>query len=96
MSEYSNQTVGSACSFAKLGNYNNANPNHGNGLMNQVPAQMNTLHTSGLYIVPSYSAPGYDTLTRGGPSCSGFLNIVDAYGAEAGTCSQQYMKRFCQ
>jgi hypothetical protein len=93
MSEYSNQTVGSACSFATLNTYN-----HGmkNGLMNQVPAPMNSLQTSGVYIVPNYTAPGYDTLTKGGSSCSGFLNITDAYGKNAQKCSQKYLKKICQ
>ena len=96
MSEYSNQTVGSACSFATLSTYNNSNPNMKNGMMNQVPAPMNTLQTAGVYIVPNYSAPGYDTLTKGGSSCSGFLNITDAYGKNAQQCSQKYLKKMCQ
>lgn len=91
-----NQTVGSACSFATLGNYNNSNPNNNNGMMNQVPAQMNTIKTSGVYIVPDYSAPGYDALTKGGSSCSGFLNILDAYGPNANKCSQKYLMKLCQ
>ena len=94
MSEYSNQTVGSACSFATLGSYNGAPQKKGG--MNPVPTQMNALQTSGVYIVPAYSAPGYDTLTRGGRTCSGFLNIEDAYGKDAIKCNQKYMKKVCQ
>ncbi len=96
MSEYSNQTVGSACSFATLNSYNNPNSHMKNGKMNQVAAPMNSLQTSGVYIVPNYSAPGYDTLTKGGSSCSGFLNITDAYGKNAQKCSQKYLKKICQ
>jgi hypothetical protein len=96
MSEYSNQTVGSACSFATLATYNNANTNNSSGMMNQVQAQRSQINTSGLYIVPDYAAPGYDTLTKGGSSCSGFLNITDAYGIDADKCSQKYLKKICQ
>ena len=92
MSEYSNQTVGSACSFATLNTYNSRKP----GNINPVMPDMNTLQTAGVYIVPNYSAPGYDTLTKGGSSCSGFLNITDAYGKNAQNCSQKYLKKICQ
>ena len=91
--EYSNATVGSACNYASLAHYNKSKA----GAMNVVPPQMNTLNTSGFYIVPAYDAPGYDTLTHGvGGTCSGFLNITDAYGKNADKCSTQYLKKICQ
>ena len=88
MSGYNNN---SACSFATLSNYNSRS----NGSMNKVGEQMNTVDTSGVYIVPNYGAPGYDTLASGTGGCSGYRNIVSAYGEGANKCSQEYLKKIC-
>ena len=94
-SEYSNVSLGGgACSYANLSNYNMTNPNMTNGMMNPVPANPSALQTAGLYLVPNYGAPSYDTFGSKG-SCSGFLNITDAYGKGANNCSTQYLKKIC-
>lgn len=58
-----------------------------------------TTTVAGYYVVPTYSAPGYDTLTHGAPDCcSGgpYFSIGKAYGYGAGNCSTQYMGAICQ
>ena len=88
MSEYNNNAVGSSgCTYASLSNYNNGS----RGMSPPVPAT----NTSGVYVVPVYDAPGYNTLMHGKnrPSCTGFFNIQDAYGNNT---SQEYVKKLCQ
>lgn len=90
MSEYNNSTVsGPSCSYANLSNYNNGSQ----GMSPPVPATTVT----GKYIVPTYSSPGYNTLSHNAaPSCSGYFNIQSAYGANAGGCSTKYVQKLCQ
>ena len=90
MNEYTNVAVGNGCAYRTLNNYNQM----GKGTSPPVPPTT----VIGKYIVPMYGAPGYNTLTHGlkGPSCSGFFNIVDAYGKGAENCSTQYATRLCQ
>jgi hypothetical protein len=91
MAEYNNSSVGSACNFATLGNYNS------NGQL-AVPVPHTTHGTSGAYVVPVFGAGlGYDALTHGNNvgSCSGFFNITKAYGAGAQNCNPQYQKSLC-
>ena len=86
-SEYSQPSSGySPCSYATLCAYNSG------GQMAPMPS--NARNVSGSYIVPSYSAPGYDTLSRSG-SCAGYYNINSAYGQNSGTCNQQYLSSLC-
>ena len=77
---------GSSCAYAPLGNYN------GEYSMG-VPAQGSV--SSGSYIVPSWGAIGYDSLTSTVPSCSGYYNITNAYGADAGSCQTTYRTSLC-
>ena len=51
--------------------------------------------SSGSYVVPTWGAMGYDALTMGGKSCSGYANIMDAYGANAGQCQTSYTTSKC-
>jgi len=54
---------------------------------------------SGYYVVPSYSAPGYDTLMHGPPDCNTgrpYFQIGKAYGYGAGNCCQKYVGALCQ
>lgn len=90
MSEYNNTTVGGfGCSYATLSNYNNGNQ----GVRPAMPASS----VSGHYIVPSYSAPGYDTLSHGSaPSCSGYFSVQNAYGGKDGSCGTNYVQNLCQ
>ena len=92
MSEYNNSTVqGGACSYATLSHYNNRS----SGSMSSPAVPRTTV--SGMYIVPSYGAPGYSALTHGAaPSCSGFFNITSAYGKNASNCNTQYVQKLCQ
>lgn len=88
MSEYNNNAVGGpACSYATLSHYNNG------GLGPRVPPTT----VVGKYIVPQYSAPGYNTLMHGDvPTCSGYFNIQGAYGQDAANCSTKYVQKLCQ
>jgi len=76
---------GSFCSYATLSTYNNAN-----GM--QVPRPVGT--ATG-YIVPSYGAPGYNTLVHSQDS-AGYPNIGSAYRNNNGSCNQQYVRKLCQ
>lgn len=54
---------------------------------------------AGYYVVPNYSAPGYDTLTHGAPTCGGggpYFSIGKAYGYGAANCNTQYVGSICQ
>lgn len=84
--ESANSVNGPACAYAQLGRYNSPS-----GIA--VPRSVVT----GKYIVPDFSAPGYDTLTgRGNPSCTGYFNIQRAYGSADGACDQRYITSLCQ
>ena len=87
-SEYTGQNIQS-CAYAKLATYNK-----GGGLG---PKMVSATATSGQYIVPAYSASGYNTLTSKVPSCSGYRDISNAYGSgSGGACNQKYVTRLCQ
>jgi len=75
---------GGACSYATLSRYNNGSK----GMRPPIPAS----NVSGTYIVPTYEAPGYDTLTgKGCGSCSGYSNIGVAYkSSKDGSCNPIY------
>ena len=90
MVEYNNATVGgSSCSYATLSNYNG-------GFQGMRPAIAPST-VSGKYIVPMYSAPGYQTLTHNGVgSCGGYFNIQGAYGENADSASTSYVYKLCE
>jgi hypothetical protein len=84
------------CNYARLGAYSAGY----RGIRPPVP--MTTV--SGYYVVPSYAAPGYDTLTHGrargcgecGMAASGpYFQIGQAYGYGAENCSTHYMGSIC-
>lgn len=77
--------------YATLGNYTG-------GFKGGIRPPVPTTSVTGYYIVPSYSAPGYQTLTHGPPSENGgpYFNIGKAYGYGAGNCNTQYMGSICQ
>jgi len=81
---------GAGCSYSTLSTYNNGSA----GGMGSPPAPMGSV--SGVYVVPAWGAPGYNTLTMSGQSCSGYGNINSAYGGGGGDCNQQYVKKLCQ
>lgn len=92
MSEYNNSiTSGPSCAYARLGSYNKG---HGAGAMAPVPATT----TSGVYVVPTYSAPGYNTLMHGKkvPGCFPYFGLQAAYGKGANNCKQSYTTKLCQ
>ena len=96
MSEQNTFVNGNSCSYATLGHYNVTSA----GTMNQARAQATQLgpggEQQGVYIVPNYHAPGYDTLQHGSaPTCGGFFNINSAYGANANNCNTQFVQRLC-
>jgi hypothetical protein len=86
MSEQYNSSP--SCQYSTLSTYN------GTSFLGNTPPVPSTT-VSGVYIVPSYGSIGYDALTSGVPSCSGYRNIVTAYGANASTCNQQYSQKPC-
>jgi len=77
------------CSYARLGAYNASF----NGIRPPIP--MTTV--SGYYVVPNYSAPGYDTLTHGSAEgCGiGYFQIGKAYGYGANNCTTTYSASLC-
>jgi hypothetical protein len=93
MSEYSGQLVGSSpCSYASLANYNYNAPTQDTLRNPPVPPTL----VQGQYIVPTFGGiPGYNTLVKGGNSCSGYADINSAYGAGAGSCSPSYVSKLC-
>ena len=86
--------VGAGCNYAQLGSYNLGF----RGIRPPVPMTS----VSGYYVVPTYSAPGYDTLTHGPPGCGcgesggNYFSIGKAYGYGAGDCNTQDMGSICQ
>ncbi len=51
--------------------------------------------TSGVYVVPQYSAPGYSTLARTPHTGQVYYNIESAYGANASQYETQFSSRSC-
>lgn len=79
-----------SCSYNTLNNYN------GNGGIQGLRPSVPATNVIGKYIVPNYSAPGYNTLQHDtGYSCGGYFNITNAYGANAADCSTQYSYKSC-
>ena len=84
--------------YVSLGAYN------GNQCMRGIRPPVPTTNVSGIYIVPAYSAPGYDTLQHGSggddgcgsSSSSTYFTIGRAYGYGAGSCNTQYMASICR
>jgi hypothetical protein len=92
---YGGSVSGSSCSYATLGNYynyadSNGDPVHKVGALGYqiVPTQQS--------MTPGWGGIGYyDVLTHGGQSCSGYANIMTAYGPNADNCGVSYQKRPC-
>lgn len=87
MSEYNNSmSSGASCAYANLGNYND-------GYSMNVAAQGRVV--SGMYAVPAWDPISYDSLTNKVPSCSGYSDINQAYGQDAGNCQTTYRTSVC-
>lgn len=85
-------STGSFCSpYAQLGTYNS-------GYQGIRPPIAYSTSTSGYYVVPAYTSPGYDTLQHGQTNTcpSTYFSIVPAYGADANVCSTRYQTNICQ
>jgi hypothetical protein len=90
-----NRFLDKGCNYARLGAYTSGF----RGIRPPVP--MTTV--AGYYVVPNYSAPGYDTLTHGrqhygcgdGSGGGHYFQIGRAYGYGAENCSTQYMGSIC-
>lgn len=86
-SDYVNYSAGGApCSYAALGTYNDGYS------MNIAPQGK---QVSGVYIVPTWNPISYDSLTNKVPSCSGYSDIGQAYGKDAGSCQTTYRTSLC-
>jgi len=88
------------CSYVTLSQYNSA----AGGCMSSSDCSTNKNHHATM-MVPVSGMVGYNTLTvsptagpsaRADPSCSGFRNITNAYGANAasGSCTK-FVQRAC-
>lgn len=58
-----------------------------------------TTTVAGYYVVPNYSAPGYNTLQHGQADCNSggpYFQIGKAYGEGAGNCCTKYMGTLCR
>lgn len=86
-SEYNNTMGGSSCNYSQLGQYTNSYSMNGTPFQGRI--------SSGAYIVPTWSAIGYDSLTAKVPSCSGYSDINAAYGSDAGDCQTTYNTSLC-
>ncbi len=81
--------------YAQLGGY------YGSGCSRNIQAPVPMTSVSGYYIVPAYSAIGYQALTaqgRSNDSCNAggnYFTIMSAYGSRAADCQQQYMGSLC-
>ena len=85
--DYTNYTAGGPnCSYADLGAMNR-------GYSMGVPPQGKV--SQGAYIIPSWDAISYDTLTSKVPSCNGYYSIQGAYGKGAGQCQTTYRTSLC-
>ena len=79
----------SSCSYVSLNNYNSSSA----GMLGSPPERETRPSTvRGYYIVPDYKPIQYNALTHGnaGPSCSGYFNITNGYGADAANCDTKY------
>lgn len=88
---FGNSTVGA--SYARLGS--SANERFG-GIAAPVPSTYSTKY----YVVPSYSSPGYDTLSHGtGGTGNSYFTIGSAYGTDCGVAgnydSSSYVSSMC-
>lgn len=84
--------MNNGCNYARLGTYIAGFK----GIRPPIP--MTTV--SGYYVVPNYSAPGYDALTHGptggcGESSNGYFQIGKAYGYGANNCTTTYSASLC-
>lgn len=88
--DHHGSTVSSnSCSYATLSNYNHRNQG--------TSPPLRKGDVSGSYVVPSYGAPGYDTLSHGvAHSCSGYFDVNDAYKSKGGSCNTQFVRKLCQ
>lgn len=84
--DYNNSTSGSRNMYASLNNYSS-------GYAMDIPAQGKVV--SGQYIVPTYDAIGYESLTAKVPNPSGYSDINTAYGKDAATCQTNYRTSLC-
>lgn len=84
--DYNNSTSGSRNVYASLNNYSS-------GYSMDVPPQGKVV--SGQYIVPTYDAIGYESLTAKVPNPSGYSDINTAYGKDAATCQTNYRTSLC-
>ena len=91
----------SACNYTTLGHYNNVNAGtveHARASSSKdQPLGPGGQHKQGVYVVPVWGAPSYDSLTHGNQvgTCSGHFNISQAYGANAGSCNTRFVERLC-
>jgi hypothetical protein len=86
-SDYNHSTSGGpSCAYATSRNYSN-------GYSMDVPPQGKVI--TGSYIVPTYDAIGYESLTAKVPNCSGYSDINAAYGKDAAKCQTNYRSSLC-
>lgn len=83
-------SVGSSCSYKHL------------STMNTGSKPAHHASSKGHFMVPTYGAPGYNTLNHGvdakHANCNGHFTISQAYSngkGNSGKCNQKYVKKMC-
>ena len=74
-------------SYTNLSNYNT----NYRGMVNAP-----TIVSGAVEVVPEFSTFGYNSLTHGIPTCSGYFNLQGAYGLAADDYSTRFVQRLCQ
>ena len=86
-SDYNHATSGGpSCAYANFQSYSK-------NYSMSVPPQGKVV--TGQYIVPQYTAIGYESLTAVVPNCSGYSDINAAYGKDAASCQTNYRTSLC-
>ena len=88
-----NTNLSNSCNYTTLSHYNAVTP----GTMQHASASSSPVDNQGVYVVPVWGAPGYNSLTHGNqaPTCIGHFNISQAYGANAANCNTRFVQRLC-
>jgi hypothetical protein len=93
---------GLSCSYARLGKYSNCATQEKAAApvktenFDPSPTTLPTPTPTAVNYTPSYTVPNYapiktTALVYTGNSCSGYPNIMDAYGKDAGNCVTNYI-----
>lgn len=98
MSRYANEAninnMAPSCAYSTLGNMNK-NRTMGLPHSRRMNATAQAHMAQGVQVIPDFGSIGYNGLSLPEPSCSGYANIMTAYGANSGNCVTATMRRPC-